>query len=144
MCTDRQHVCTSVMNQNIVCCFCCIVRLFMLSVWYYFAVSITCSGTLKALQMYNHHNHLNKYTTKKNQKTQRFSFLLLLSIPFFFVVVVNLVLINWQNGPQYQRVLTFCAFLTGAILKGLILQNIYLHCLCMFSVNLCQDRFCGF
>ena len=39
---------------------------------------------------------------------------------FFF----NLVLINRRNGPRYQRVLAVCAFLTGAILKGLILQKI--------------------
>ena len=35
----------------------------------------------------------------------------------------NLVLINQRKGPQYQRVLAFCAFLTGVIPKGLIFEN---------------------
>ena len=43
-----------------------------------------------------------------------------LSFFFFF----NLVLLNGQNGPRYQRVLAFCLlllFLTGTMPKGLIL-----------------------
>ena len=37
-------------------------------------------------------------------------FLLLLSIPFFILFFLNLVLINRRNGPRYQRVLALCAF----------------------------------
>ena len=49
---------------------------------------------------------------------------LLLSIlvcTFFFF---NLVLINRRNGPRYQHVLALCVFLTGVILKGLILRKL--------------------
>ena len=42
---------------------------------------------------------------------------------FLYFKKKNLVLINRRNGPRYQRVLALCAFLTGAILKGLILQK---------------------
>ena len=48
-----------------------------------------------------------------------FFFLLL----FLFYTEKNLVLINRRNGPRYQRVLALCAFLTGAIPKGQILQK---------------------
>ena len=60
-------------------------------------------------------------------------FLLLLSIPFlyFFFFFFNLVLINRRNGPRYQIVLALCAFLTGAILKELILYKICV-CICLF------------
>ena len=40
---------------------------------------------------------------------------------FFYILFLNLVLINRRNGPRYQRVLALCAFLTGVIPKGLIL-----------------------
>ena len=36
---------------------------------------------------------------------------------------LNPVLINRRNGQRYQRVLVVCAFLTGAIPKGLILRK---------------------
>ena len=54
------------------------------------------------------------------------NFLLLLFIPFFvyfFYLFKNMVLTNRRNCPRYQRVLAFCAFLTGAIPKGLILRK---------------------
>ena len=63
---------------------------------------------------------------------------LFLSIPFLYFFL-NLVFINRRNGPQYQRVLALCAFLTGVILKGLILQKFCVQSLCIFYVNLCQD-----
>ena len=54
-------------------------------------------------------------------------FLLLLSI------ALNLVLINWQNGPRYQHVLALCASLTGAILRDLFFENfVFDACVCMF------------
>ena len=49
-------------------------------------------------------------------------FLLLLSIRFF-ILFKNLVLINGWSGPRYQRVLALCAFLAGAMTKGLILRK---------------------
>ena len=54
------------------------------------------------------------------------------SVHSFFYTFLNLVLINQRNGPRYQHVLALCAFLTGVILKGLILQKIYVLCLRMF------------
>ena len=73
-----------------------------------------------------------------------FSFFLLLpSIPFF-ILFKNLILISRRNGPRYQRVLALYTFVTGAIPKGLILWTFCIWCLCMFSVDLCQDWFCGF
>ena len=71
-------------------------------------------------------------------------FLLLLSIPFLLYFKKNLVFINRRNGPRYQRVLALCAFLTGAIRKGLILRK---FCVWSFVFVLlyvkCQDWFCG-
>ena len=66
-----------------------------------------------------------------------FSLLLLLSIPvlhfFFWGRWVGLGLVNQRNGPRYQFVLALCAFLTRAILKGLILQKcVYDVCVCTF------------
>ena len=52
------------------------------------------------------------------------------SIHSFFLL--NLVLINRQNGSQYQRVLALCAFLTGMIPTGLILQKF-----CVPSIHDC-------
>ena len=43
------------------------------------------------------------------------------SVHSFFILFLNLVLINQRNGPRYQCVLAFCAFSTGVIPKGLIL-----------------------
>ena len=54
------------------------------------------------------------------------------SVDSFFILFLNLVLINQQNGPRYQRVLALCAFSTGVIPKGLILRKFCLRCLCMF------------
>ena len=69
------------------------------------------------------------------------------SIPFLYFLK-NLVLINRWNGPQNQRVLALCVFLTGAVPKGLIIKKkTCVWCLCMyvlFCVNLCQDWFCRF
>ena len=45
------------------------------------------------------------------------------SVSSSFIFKKNLILINQQNGPRYQRVLALCAFLTGAIPKGLILRE---------------------
>ena len=42
---------------------------------------------------------------------------------FFYTFFLNMVLINRLNGPRYQRVLALCAFSTGVIPKGLILEN---------------------
>ena len=54
--------------------------------------------------------------------------------PFlFYTLKKNLVLINLRNGPPYQCVLALCAFLTGAVLKGLILRKFCVWCLCMLS-----------
>ena len=46
---------------------------------------------------------------------------------FFILFFLNLVLINRQNCPRYWRVLALCTFffLTGMILKGLILRKFY-------------------
>ena len=57
---------------------------------------------------------------------------------FFFKIyfLKNLVLINRRNGPRYQRVLAFCAFLTGAIPKGLILR-IFLFDVCVCFLCIC-------
>ena len=64
-------------------------------------------------------------------------FLLLLSIPFLHFFF-NLVLINRRNGPRYQCILALCAFLTGAIPKGLVLRKFCVRCLCMFcSMQIC-------
>ena len=58
----------------------------------------------------------------------------------FFFFFLNLVLINRRNGPRYQRVLALCAFSTGVIPKGLILQNFVSDvCVFLFYVNLCHD-----
>ena len=47
--------------------------------------------------------------------------------PFLFhTFFKNMVLINRRNGPRYQRVLASCAFLTGAIPKGLIVWKVCL------------------
>ena len=66
----------------------------------------------------------------------------LMSIPFIiYFFFLNPVLINQRNGPRYQRVLALCAFffffLTGVILKGLILRKIVFD-VCKFFV------LCGF
>ena len=47
-------------------------------------------------------------------------------------------MMNRRNGPRYQRVLALCAFLTGVLLKGLILRKFCIRCLCMFYVNFCR------
>ena len=62
------------------------------------------------------------------------------SVDSFFILFENLVLINRRNGPRYQRVLALCAFSTGVIPKGLILQNFVSDvCVFLFYVNLCHD-----
>ena len=48
------------------------------------------------------------------------------------LVCKNLILINRRNGPWYQRVLAFYAFLTGAISKGLILRKFCLRFVYVF------------
>ena len=48
---------------------------------------------------------------------------LIASVHSFFILFLNLVLINRRNGPRYQRVLALCAFSTGVIPKGLILRK---------------------
>ena len=58
------------------------------------------------------------------------------SVHSFFILFKILVLINRRNGPRYQRVLPLCAFLTGVIPKGLILQKICVRCFVCFV--LCQ------
>ena len=45
----------------------------------------------------------------------------------------NLVLINRRKGPRYQCVLVLCAFLTGAIPKGLLIRKCVYACVCMCS-----------
>ena len=60
-----------------------------------------------------------------------FKFFYCLSIPYL-CCLFSLVLMNRRNGPWYQRVLALCAFLTGTILKGLVLQTFCVWCLCMF------------
>ena len=62
------------------------------------------------------------------------------SVHSFLYFKKNLVLINRRNGPRYQRVLAlrvFFVFLTGVILRGLIVGKFCVRCLCMFYVNLC-------
>ena len=54
------------------------------------------------------------------------------SVHSFFILFLNLVLINRRNCPRYQRVLALCAFSTGVIPKGLILRKFCVCCLCMF------------
>ena len=54
------------------------------------------------------------------------------SVHSFFILFKNVVLINRQNSPRYQRVLALCAFSTGVILKGLILRKFCVKCMCMF------------
>ena len=62
------------------------------------------------------------------------------SVHSFFILFLNLVLINRRNGPRYQRVLALRAFLTGVIPKGTnfskILCSMFVYVL--FYVNLCQ------
>ena len=80
----------------------------------------------------------------------------LLFISFLYILFKNLVLINRQNDPRYQHVLAFCAFLTGAIPKGLILQIFVFNvCVCLvlcefllglilwFGENLYFDDLCA-
>ena len=50
----------------------------------------------------------------------------------FFILFKNLVLLDHRGGPRYQHVLALCAFLTGAMLKGLILGGFVFDVLCMF------------
>ena len=52
---------------------------------------------------------------------------------FFILFFFNLVLINRRNGPRYQRFLASCAFLTGAMPKGLILRK-FVFDVCVFFV----------
>ena len=62
------------------------------------------------------------------------------SVHSFFILFKNLVSINRRNGPRYQRVLALCAFSTGVIPKGLILQKFCLMFVyVLFYVNLCHD-----
>ena len=49
--------------------------------------------------------------------------LFIASVRSFFIIFFYLVLMNRRNGLRYQRVLALCAFLTGTIPKGLILQK---------------------
>ena len=86
-----------------------------------------------------------------------FDCLWLLSIAFFTLFLcVDLVLINRRSDARYQRVLALCAFLTGAIPKGLNLQTFCDICVCMFCLceflswlilqifeNLCFDDLCA-
>ena len=59
---------------------------------------------------------------------------------FFYTFFQNLVLIDWRNGPRYQRVLALCAFLSGAILKWLILREkiclMFVYVFCTFVSGL--------
>ena len=61
-----------------------------------------------------------------------FFFFFIASVHAFFKLLFNLVLINRQNGPRYQRVLVLSAFLTGVVLKGLIFRKFCDRCLCIF------------
>ena len=61
--------------------------------------------------------------------------------PFhLYTFFLNLVLINRRSGRRYQRVLALCAFLTGAIPKGLILRKknclMFLYVFCTFMSGL--------
>ena len=62
------------------------------------------------------------------------------SVHSFFTLFKNLVLINQRNGLRYQCVLALCAFLTGVILKGLILRKFLcsMFVYVLFYVNFCQ------
>ena len=64
-----------------------------------------------------------------------YGFCPLLFLRFFFVCV-DLVLINRRSDARYQRVLALCAFLTGAIPKGLILR-IFLFDVCVCFLCIC-------
>ena len=53
------------------------------------------------------------------------------SVHSFFILFLNLVLINRRNGPRYQRVLALRAFSTGVIPKELILKENLVHGVCV-------------
>ena len=65
---------------------------------------------------------------------------------FFYILFQNLVLINWQKGPWYQRVPALRVFLNKGNTEGTnSLKKLYLTFVYVsLYVNLCQDWFCVF
>ena len=64
---------------------------------------------------------------------------LIASVHSLFILFKNLVLLNRQNGPRYQRVLALCAFFNRRGTEGTnsskILCSMFVYAL--FYVNLC-------